>query len=118
MQSDYTLKVLLQLKQRDTNDPFKCLVLKPIFLRRPEHSNDLFTSLEHVWKSNHFHELYGVVTLVATSNDGYVYQFSNNDKWLTEDTNLIATYPFTSPLIDVMLNQNVLHALTDRGLET
>ncbi|KAG4069460.1 hypothetical protein HA402_001759 [Bradysia odoriphaga] len=118
-QSDYTLKVLLQLKQRDSNDPFKCLVLKPIFLRRSEHTNDLYNlSIEHVWKSNHFHELFGVTVLVATSNDGYVYQFSNNDKWLTEDTNLIATYPFTSPLIDVMMNQNVLHALTDRGLET
>lgn len=112
------MKVLLQLKQRDTNDPFKCLVLKPIFLRRSDHPNDLFISMEHVWKSSHFHELYGVTVLVATSNDGYVYQFSNNDKWLTEDTNLIATYPFTSPLIDVMINQNVLHALTDRGMET
>ncbi|KAJ6643629.1 Hermansky-Pudlak syndrome 3 protein like [Pseudolycoriella hygida] len=116
-ESDYTLKVLLQLKQRDTNDPFKCLVLKPIFLRRA-HAHDSFISTEHVWKSNHFHELYGATVLVATSNDGYVYQFSNNDKWLTEESNLIASYPFTSSLIDATMNQNVLHALTDRGMET
>lgn len=74
------MKVLLQLKQRDTNDPFKCLVMKPIFLRRNDHTNDILIPLEHIWKSSHSHELFGVTILVATSNDGYVYQFSNNGK--------------------------------------
>lgn len=31
---------------------------------------------------------------------------------------LIATYPFTSPIVDVRITPNVVHALTDHGIET
>lgn len=52
------------------------------------------------------------------------------DKWTTDDESTsatedhlssryaIASYPFTAPAIDVQMNDAVLHALTDRGLET
>lgn len=31
---------------------------------------------------------------------------------------LIATYPFTSPIVDVRITDYVIHALTDHGIET
>lgn len=31
---------------------------------------------------------------------------------------LIATYPFTSPIINVCITDYVIHALTDHGIET
>lgn len=31
---DYSLRILLQVKQHDANDPFQCLVLTPIFARK------------------------------------------------------------------------------------
>lgn len=37
---------------------------------------------------------------------------------MTDDTNFIATYPFTSPAIDVAMNDYVIQVLTDRGIET
>lgn len=40
------------------------------------------------------------------------------DKWVNDDNSFIATYPFTSPATDVTINNYVLHALTDRGIET
>lgn len=60
-----------------------------------------------------------------------VLSFSSQiDKWTSDDESptasaddlssryAIASYPFTAPAIDVQLNDSVLHALTDRGLET
>lgn len=31
---------------------------------------------------------------------------------------LIATYPFTSPIVDARITDYVIHALTDHGIET
>lgn len=45
------------------------------------------------------------------------------EKWTTNEedlqtNSLIATYPFTSPIIDVCITDYVIHALTDHGIET
>lgn len=37
-------------------------------------------TLEHVLKSNNSDNFLGITILVATANDGYLYQFSNNGK--------------------------------------
>lgn len=37
---------------------------------------------------------------------------------MTDDTNFIAQYPFTSPAIHVAINDYVIQVLTDRGIET
>lgn len=37
---------------------------------------------------------------------------------MTDETNFIATYPFTSPAINVAMNDYVIQVLTDRGIET
>lgn len=46
-----------------------------------------------------------------------------SEKWtMSEDelqnSCLIATYPFTSPIVDVRITDYVIHALTDHGIET
>lgn len=47
-----------------------------------------------------------------------IFLFKFTDKWITDDNNFIATYPFTSPAIDVAVNDYVVQILTDRGIET
>lgn len=49
--------------------------------------------------------------------------FCGTEKWtMSEDelqnNCLIATYPFTSPIVDVRITDYVIHALTDHGIET
>lgn len=39
---------------------------------------DAVATLEHVLKSNNCDNFLGITILVATANDGYLYQFSNN----------------------------------------
>lgn len=113
----FTLKPLLRIRQRDVRDPFKCMSLKPIYMERRK-SDEPETEVKVNPLKSTPTKLMGIVILVATANDGYVYQFSNNDKWVTEDGHFIATYPFTSPVVEVQLHDYVLHALTDRGIET
>lgn len=36
----------------------------------------------------------------------------------SQNSCLIATYPFTSPIVDVRITDYVIHALTDHGIET
>lgn len=103
---DFHLKPLLRIRHRDPRDPFRCIALAPIYLQR-----------RHVVKSSTA-QLLGLTVAVATANDGYVYQFSNNDDWVTETDNFLAVYPFTAAAREVALADFVLHALTDRGIET
>lgn len=41
---------------------------------------DNVPTLEHILKSNNCDNFLGITVLVATANDGYLYQFSNNGK--------------------------------------
>lgn len=89
---------MLSLKQRDACDPFICATLEPIYMlvKRdcemeflggvadlidngiPDDRN--VAASDDILKSKFTNEFVGVAVLVATSNDGYVYQFSNNGK--------------------------------------
>lgn len=63
----------MQVKQHDANDPFQCLVLTPIYSRK---SKVLDTS--NVFRSHYSGGFVGISVLLATVNEGYLYQFSNN----------------------------------------
>lgn len=39
-------------------------------------------------------------------------------KWYTENTKCLAVYPFTSPVVDVIIDNFVVHAITENGIET
>lgn len=67
------LRILVQVKQHDANDPFQCLVLSPIYSRK---QRELDTS--NVFRSHNRGAFIGISVLLATVNEGYLYQFSNN----------------------------------------
>lgn len=72
---EYTLRLLVQVKQHDTNDPFQCLVLSPIYSRKQKESEN-----SNVFRSCRGSAFIGFSVLLATVNEGYLYQFSNNGK--------------------------------------
>lgn len=89
------LKPLFQIKQHDAaNDPFQCLVMKPIYARSninafasnespDEHeSGDAHDPNTNIFKSVRGNRFVGISILVATINDGYLYQFSNNGVYI------------------------------------
>lgn len=134
----------MQVKQHDANDPFQCLVLTPIYARKPK-----VLETTNIFRSHYSGGFLGISVLLATVNEGYLYQFSNNgmnlifksnekiqittkiwktflfsvEKWTLNEgdaqaNGLIATYSFTSPIISVCVTAYVIHALTDHGIET
>lgn len=79
------IRPLLQMKQHDAaNDPFQCLLLKPIYVRNGVNMSSAETvykahdSLSNIFKSLSSMRFVGVSVLLATVNEGYLYQFSNN----------------------------------------
>merc|ERR1719209_1832330 len=63
------------------------------------------------------------LSLVAASvHEGYLFHLPGHlrrpGKGKGVGVARIATYPFTSPVIDLALEPSVLHALTETGLET
>lgn len=74
---------MLRVRQRDPRDPFKCVDIKPIYMPRNDlcdSDNVVPSTLEHVLKSSSNDNFLGISIMVATANDGYLYQFSNNGK--------------------------------------
>lgn len=70
--------MLVQVKQHDANDPFQCLVLSPIYSRKPR---ELDTS--NLFRSQQSGRFIGISVLLATVNEGYLYQFSNNGEFFS-----------------------------------
>ncbi|GAB0094712.1 hypothetical protein DMENIID0001_100370 [Sergentomyia squamirostris] len=118
--SKYTIKPLLQLRlpypvtQKPIYDSFKTMSVNPLYMRRemcPE------KSIENIFGSHYSKNFVSVALVVATQQDGYLYQFYNNDEW-RQNSDVLATYSFTAPIVDIVLKDSVLHALTESGLET
>lgn len=73
------------MKQHDAaNDPFQCLLLKPIYVRNDANMSSTETvykaydSMSNIFKSVNGLRFVGISVLLATVNEGYLYQFSNN----------------------------------------
>lgn len=85
---DYIVKTLLQIKQHDAaTDPFQSLVVQPIYMNSIVHSNgsdggkdcsDAMDASNNIFRSVESRKFVGIAILLATINDGYLYQFSNN----------------------------------------
>lgn len=73
---------MLKIRQRDSRDPFRHIYLKSIYLDRNDvsDSESTPTSMDHILKSANCDSFLGLAILVATTNDGYLYQFTNNGK--------------------------------------
>ncbi|XP_055701356.1 uncharacterized protein LOC129800765 [Phlebotomus papatasi] len=118
--SKYTIKPLLQLRlpcpvsQKPIFDSFKSMSINPLYMRRemcPE------KNCENIFGSKYSRNFVSVALVVATQQDGYLYQFYNNDEW-RQNTDILASYSFTAPIVDLVLKDSVLHVLTETGVET
>lgn len=83
---DYIIKMLLQVKQND--DSFQNLIVQPIYSNSLTHDggsdggkdNSDAMDTSNIFRSVDSRKFVGVSVLLATVNDGYLYQFSNNGK--------------------------------------
>ncbi|CAO1421825.1 unnamed protein product [Diamesa hyperborea] len=122
--SKYATQSILQLKLqplkisgvlRENNDNFKCLHMQPLYLKSDKHYDSGKENNFFLYSKYH-RNFYGCAILITTHQDGYLYQIKTD---VTDPHNsFLNIYPFTSTVIDVYFNDNVLHALTDNGIES
>lgn len=126
--SKFSIQNLLQLKLqsmkisgvlRENVDVFKCMYMKPLYVKPDTGSVKNFNSsnasffMHSKFKKN----FYGCAVLISTQQDGYLYQI--NPAHEQEPAKCyMNVYPFTSSVIDVYFNDNVLHALCENGIES
>lgn len=58
-----------------------------------------------------------IVCMIATQQEGYLYQFCDLESDLNVDK-CISVYPFTAPVYKLVMEDYFLHAITETGLET
>ncbi|XP_011872332.1 PREDICTED: uncharacterized protein LOC105564517 [Vollenhovia emeryi] len=121
---NYTIKNVLCLKINAGNDStkvdgilevFKCLVLKPLYVRKECNTSGVKKSM---LRSDKYRYLQGVSCFVCTTQEGYLYHFSAASGGGSLDATCLTTYPFTAPVHHAALEHTVLHALTEAGLES
>lgn len=134
LMTKYTIKSLLQLKsrrRRGFSDSFKSVSMRPLYKVTAEVDKQHEFNGHHVggniFQSLHSPLLASVSVAVATQQDAYLYHFtagSSADEWRHQagagsgEGALVANYSFTSPVIDLVIDSAVLHALTETGIET
>jgi hypothetical protein len=99
---------------RENVDIFKSIHMKPLYIK-----SKLCDSNDDFFLHSKFHShFYGCAILITTQQDGYLYQVKTNT--LHEDASkcFLNVYPFTSSVIDVYFNFNVIHALCENGIES
>ncbi|XP_022216939.2 uncharacterized protein LOC111070585 [Drosophila obscura] len=138
----YDVRKLLQIcmktseHQPRTLDILRCLDLKAIYQRSGQGTDleddeydmgnqqvpSAVTTFKHVnrrtLKSSQHQRCIGHALLVASSVDGYLYQFSAQGKWYSENEKPVASYSFTAPVIQVHINDYVVFAVTSESVET
>lgn len=130
LMNKYTIKSLLQLKSRRRRsfcDSFKSVSIRPLYKSQQLAENAAISGggkserpSENIFQSIHSTALASISVAVATQQDAYLYHF--HDEWHNQsgsgDGALVASYSFTSPVIDLAIDSVVLHALTETGIET
>ncbi|XP_017072458.2 uncharacterized protein LOC108108794 [Drosophila eugracilis] len=138
----YDVRKLLQIciktseNQPRVLDILRCMDLKAIYQRSNQgvdQEDDEYdmgnqqvpsavTTFKHVnrrtLKSSQHQRCIGHALLVASSVDGFLYQFSAQGKWYSENEKPVACYSFTAPVIQVHINDYVVYAVTSESVET
>ncbi|XP_017023088.1 uncharacterized protein [Drosophila kikkawai] len=138
----YDVRKLLQICMKTSEaqprvlDILRCMDLRAIYQRSSQgtdHEDDEYdmgnqqvpsavTTFKHVnrrtLKSSQHQRCVGHALLVASSVDGYLYQFSAQGKWYSENEKPVASYSFTAPVIQVHINDYVVYAVTSESVET
>lgn len=98
---------------RENVDVFKCMYMKPLYVKSDVAGPSTF--FMHSKFRRNFH---GCAVLISTQQDGYLYQINTNSHEVDPKNGFLNVYPFTSAVIDVYFNDNVLHALCENGIES
>lgn len=118
---------------RQLNDKFTCITTRPLYSPRymkksktNKINTDNFFLLSKFNKS-----LMGCVVMMTTQQDGYLFVLNKNllttskisasaisTDQISSIEHLTTIYPFTSNVLDVKLDEKILHALTESGIET
>lgn len=115
----YEINNLLQLRlkpmliegaHRQIAEEFKCLVVKPLYVPGGARRKRGLLQSEHVAN------LRSVVCFLATQQEGYLYMFDSGGG--TGGDSCVTVYPFTAPVYKLVLEDYMLHALTETGLES
>ncbi|EDW79040.1 uncharacterized protein Dwil_GK10629 [Drosophila willistoni] len=138
----YDIRKLLQICMKTSEpqsrvlDILRCMDLRAIYQRssqsedQEEDEYDMgnqqipsaVTTFKHVnrrtLKSSQHQRCIGHCLLLASSVDGYLYQFSAQGKWYSENEKPIASYSFTAPVLQVHINDYVIYAVTSESVET
>ncbi|XP_037937248.1 uncharacterized protein LOC119670885 [Teleopsis dalmanni] len=139
----YDIRKLLQICMKTTEpnsrivDILRCIDLKAIYQRNPNAKDEpedseyemgnqqvpsAVTTSKHINRrtlKSHIHQsCIGYALMVASSVDGYLYQFCAQGKWYNENEKPIATYSFTAPVLKVHINDYVIYAITNESVET
>ncbi|EDV97913.1 uncharacterized protein LOC6557865 [Drosophila grimshawi] len=142
----YDVRKLLQICMRTSEpqsrvlDILRCMDLKAIYQRssseQPQLEEDeddeyemgnqqvpsAVTTFKHAnrrtLKSSQHQRCVGHALLVASSVDGYLYQFCAQGKWYSENEKPVASYSFTAPVLQVHINDYVIYAVTSESVET
>ncbi|XP_037718102.1 uncharacterized protein LOC119552554 [Drosophila subpulchrella] len=138
----YDVRKLLQICMKTSEnqprvlDILRCMDLKAIYQRSSQgvdQEDDEYdmgnqqvpsavTTFKHVnrrtLKSSQHQRCMGHALLVASSVDGFLYQFSAQGKWYSENEKPVASYSFTAPVIQVHINDYVVYAVTSESVET
>lgn len=99
---------------RENVDIFKSIHMRPLYVR-PKVTE---TNSEFAMHSKFHENFYGCAFLITTQQDGYLYQINTNTRHDDMSKCFLNVYPFTSAVIDVYFNFNVLHALCENGIES
>lgn len=67
-----------------------------------------------------YSHLMSITVMFSSVHEGYLYHIPGHIRKPGKGVGVqrIATYPFTSPILDLVLEPSLLHALTETGLET
>ncbi|XP_030571449.1 uncharacterized protein LOC115770348 [Drosophila novamexicana] len=138
----YDIRKLLQICMRTSEpqsrvlDILRCMDLKAIYQRSSEQQLEeddeydmgnqqvpsAVTTFKHAnrrtLKSSQHQRCVGHALLVASSVDGYLFQFCGQGKWYSENEKPVASYSFTAPVLQVHLNDYVVYAVTSESVET
>ncbi|KAM8708237.1 hypothetical protein ACLKA7_015241 [Drosophila subpalustris] len=138
----YDVRKLLQICMKSSEpqsrvlDILRCMDLKAIYQRNSEQQLEeddeydmgnqqvpsAVTTFKHAnrrtLKSSQHQRCIGHALLVASSVDGYLYQFCAQGKWYSENEKPVASYSFTAPVLQVHLNDYVIYAVTSESVET
>lgn len=126
--SKFCVKNLLQLKLqpmrisgvlRENVDVFKCMYMKPLYIKSDLVGKGFSSSDGTFFMHSKFRKnFHGCAILITTQQDGYLYYINTTSHDHEAAKCFLNVYPFTSPVIDVFFNDNVLHALCENGIES